>query len=199
MTNSEERFIREARSGSPASFSRLVEIYQERAVRAAYAFVGNFEDARDLAQEAFVKAYQNLADFREESRFYTWFYRILMNTCKDFLRKKNVRRHLFFWMGPRDGEEGEESDPAADAVSTARTAREEAMDRELGGEIFKQMDRLPHQQRTAFTLRYLEGLSLEETALHMGLTVGAVKATLWQACQKMKKFLGAVWEEEVAL
>lgn len=193
INSREEVLIEKAREGDPVSFSALVEMYQERAVRIAYSFVGNFEDARDIAQEAFVKAYDHLAEFKEESKFYTWLYRIIVNACKDFLRKKKIRQHLSFW-SRRDGEK-EEADPPIEAVDSAKDAAEELINRELGDEIYKALEKLPFQQRSAFTLRYLEGLSLQETAEAMNLSIGAVKANVWQAGEKMKKFLSPMAEE----
>src|SRR3989338_5903260 len=142
-TGKEEELVLQARGGDLKSFSALVQIYQERAIRIAHSFVGNFEDARDMAQEAFVKAYENLDSFKEESRFYTWFYRILVNTCKDFLRKKKVRRHLSFWLN-RDGD-GEEIDPVMNVETHAKNAAQELDDKELGAAIYKALDRLPFQ------------------------------------------------------
>ena len=183
----ERDLITKACGGDLSSFSALVEMHQERVIRAAYSFVGNFEDARDLAQEAFVKAYENLNDFRQESRFYTWLYRIVANLSKDFLRKKKVRQNISFWFGRG---EDEETDPVMNIEAKAKNADEELVNKELGGEIRGALDKLPLQQRAAFTLRYLEGLDIGEIAESMGITEGAVKATLWQACQKMRKNLG---------
>ena len=182
----EALLIQQAQGGDVRSFSALVEIYQERAVHIAYSFLGNFEDAKDIAQEAFVKSYDNLSGFKTESRFYTWFYRILVNTCKDFLRKKKVRKHLNFWLNRNGDEEG---NPLENIADHGTNALQNIVNRELGDEILKAVDQLPFQQRSAFNLRYLEGMSLEEIAAVMGLSLGAVKATLWQAGQKMKKFL----------
>ena len=182
----ESDLIGRAREGDIDSFSRLVELYQERAIRTAYSILGNMEDARDQAQEAFLKAYQRLSDFKVQSRFYTWFYRILVNTCKDFLRKKKVRGFVMLWTG-RGEEEGDR--PFPDAVDESPGADEALMSRELTGEIHRALERLPLQQRTAFALRYLDGFSVAETAESMDLSEGAVKAHLWQAGQKMKKIL----------
>jgi len=176
--------ISQARDGDISSFSALVEIYQERAVRTAYSFLGNMEDARDSAQEAFVKAYDQLPRFNADSRFYTWFYRILINCCKDFLRKKKSRPTVSFWAREEEGMDLTETLPAKD-----KDAAQSLANKELGDEIYKALETLPFQQRSAFTLRYLDGLSLEEIAESMDLSVGAVKAHLWQAGQKMKKLL----------
>src|SRR3989338_8475655 len=114
IVKNENELIQQARSGDIKSFSALVEIYQERAVHIAYSFLGNFEDARDIAQEAFVKAYESLQSFKAESKFYTWFYRILVNACKDFLRKKRTRWSLMAWLPPAQDLEEDPMNNVAD-------------------------------------------------------------------------------------
>jgi RNA polymerase sigma-70 factor (ECF subfamily) len=160
-------------------------MHEERVIGAAYGFLGNWEDARDVAQEAFVKAYENLSSFRQESKFYTWLYRIAANLSKDFLRKKKLRR----WMGLASVPVDEENDPVLTLPGRDADSLKQMENKELGGEIDKALQKLPMQQRTAFTLRYFEGLSLEEIGQVMGITTGAAKATLWQAGQKMKREL----------
>ena len=187
----EALLVESARRGDLKAFSALVEACQERAVRAAYSWVGNYEDARDLAQEAFVKAYENLARFKGESRFYTWFYRILSNGCTDHLRKKKVRRAISFWSADESHEDAEEKIPDA-----SHNAKEELLNRELGEEIYRAMEGLPARQKSVFMLRYLDGMSLEEIASSLRLSTGAVKAHLWQAARKMKDFLNVYLEPE---
>lgn len=183
----EKSLIERARGGDTDSFSALVELHQERALHAANGFVGNIEDARDLAQEAFIKAYENLDSFKLDSKFYTWYYRILMNTCKDFLRKKKVRKTFSFFFGK--DEEGNEADPVADIADKQESVRE-GMDRKhFGVAVQDALDRLPFRQKSAFVLRYTEGMPLDEIADSMQISVGAVKANLWQAGQKMKVLL----------
>ena len=184
----EETLVRQARQGDLKSFSALVGRYQEQAIHAAYSFLGNFEDARDVAQEAFLKAYQNSSHFDGRSRFYTWFYRILVNRCKDFLRKKKARPWILFW---KDRHEEGALDPFESIPASGRNALEELVDQEIEMGIWKALNGLPFQQRSVFTLRYLEGLKLEEIAESLSLSVGAVKAHLWQAGQKMKKRLSS--------
>jgi RNA polymerase sigma-70 factor, ECF subfamily len=188
----EKELIEKARRGDTDSFSALVESHQQRAIHAARSLVGNLEDARDLTQEAFVKAFRNLEGFKSESRFYTWFYRILMNTCKDFLRKKNLRRAFSFW-GPAPAEE--ETDPLASVPDRSPNAASAMASRELGSALDAALEKLPFRQKSVFALRYLEGMSLDEIAESLGLTTGAVKAHLWQAGQKMKIFLKDQWTE----
>lgn len=193
-TVSESLLILQAQGGDLKSFSALVEIYQERAVTVAYSFLGNFEDARDLAQEAFIRAHEKISTFKAESRFYTWFYRILANLCKDFLRKKKVRKTISFFTGGRDEEDREEV--SARVPSRAKDAGAILVNEELGEKILKAMERLPFQQKSVFALRYLEELSLAEIAESLKLSEGAVKAHLWQAGQKMKKSLGDYLQPE---
>ncbi len=153
----------------------------------AYALTGSWEDARDLAQEAFVKAYENLEGFKSESRFYTWFYRILSNGCKDHLRKKKVRAAISFFSGG-----GGETETAAEerVADRGENAKEALLNRELGGQLYAAIAKLPFRQKNVFVLRYLEGLSLREIGENMGISPGAVKAHLWQAVRKMKEALG---------
>ena len=187
----ERELIEEARRGDTGSFSVLVELHQERAVRAAWSIVGNLEDARDLAQDAFVKAYEHLDRFDGRSGFYTWLYRILLNTCRDFLRRQKVRRTFSLWFAK--DEDGEEA--AYDPPSTAPNAREDAQSRMLGEAANQALERLPDRQREASVMRYFEGLDLKAIAEATGTSVGAVKASLWHAAQKMREALKLFWTE----
>ena len=187
----EKELVRQAREGDIQAFALLVEKYQQRAIHIANSFVGNFEDARDAAQEAFVKAYEHLNDFEEHSRFYTWFYRIVVNTCKDFLRKKKFRDHFSLWFGNEKGDLA----IALDLPDRAKNAGEELANREIGLELKRSMEKLSLRQRSVFTLRYLEGLKLEEISETLGLSMGTVKAHLWQATNKMRSMLYDLWED----
>ncbi len=183
----EDALVRSALGGDAGAFGDLVRMHQERAIRIA-AGLTNFEEARDLAQEAFVKAYENLSRFKAQSRFFTWFYRILVNVCRDHLRKKMRTTQIFVRAAEPEDPDQMRAEPA-----DARTpdARQNLLSRELGGKIREGLETLPFRQKTAFTLRYLDGLSLELIAQTMGLSVGAVKAHLWQAGEKMRRHLGA--------
>lgn len=174
-----------ARQGDAQAFSRLVEIYEEKAIHTAYAFLGNMEDARDAAQESFVKAYRSLGSFKGQSQFSTWLIRIVINQCKDALRKRKSRG-FFLFLKPADEDD---KDPIESAESKAPDSRRQLMDREIEQQVRQALETLPFQQKSVFTLRYLEGMSLEEIAETLNVSTGAVKAHLWQAGQKMKKNL----------
>ncbi len=193
----EAEFLSRSRSGDTQVFSAVVEFYQERAIRIAYSFLGNWEDARDSAQEAFIKAFKNLGSFKAESRFYTWFYRILANECKDFLRKKKIRGFISLWTGRVSGGKTEEESPEVKVAAKGSDALKQLEDKELGEKIFSVIRKLPFQQQNVFSLRYLEGLSMEEIANQMSLSVGAVKAHLWQAGQKVREILKKTMNVEI--
>lgn len=183
----ERSWIAAARKGDKQAFSALVSRYQERAVRTAYSFLGNWEEAADQAQEAFVKAYFHLKRFKGESAFFTWFYRILINQCKDCLRRKKNRLGFSLSNQAEKEDEGERStlEEIAGPFDTARGA----LDAELETEILKAKSELPPRQQMIFTLRYFEDKPLQEIADILNLSLGAVKANLWQALEKMKKYL----------
>lgn len=181
--------IEKAKARDTYAFSVLVKRHQEKALHVAYSFLGNREDAREAAQDAFVKAYDSLQSFKGGSQFSTWIYRILVNQCKDYLRKKKVRRNLTVTM--REPEEEERTRAEDKVPSHYADARAEMMNREMGSTIREAMETLPAQQRSAFALRYLEGFSMAEIADTLKISEGAVKAHLWQAAQKMQKQLAS--------
>lgn len=186
----EKELIEKAKAQDRAAFSELVKRHQEKMLHAAYSFLGNREDASDAAQEMFVKAYHSLPGFKGNSSFSTWLYRILANQCKDFLRKKNVRKNLSVSLR-RDEEDTNAVLPEEKIPSAQLDALEQLESREMGSLIQEAVGTLPFQQKSVFTLRYMEGLSLQEIADSLELSEGAVKAHLWQASQKMQKRLVA--------
>jgi RNA polymerase sigma-70 factor (ECF subfamily) len=170
-----------ARQGSEAAFTELIRRHKEKAVQLAYAAVGNYEDAKDISQEAFVKAYRALKDFHGEAQFSTWFYRILMNAAKDFHRRKRWTNFLA-WKAAEDMDRFFEQVPGRGAAPG-----QGALDEELGARMAKAIEKLPAQQRWIFTLRFVEGLSLREIGEVTQLAEGTIKAALHFAVQKFKK------------
>ena len=178
--------VRRVCAGETDAYAQLVERYQERAVRLAFGLVHHWEDARDISQDAFVKAYQRLDAFREEAAFSTWFYRIVVNTCRDFQRRRRVRA----WVSldaPVDAEGEERS--LFEPPSHAALPDAQAADRELGAALTRAIDQLPDRQRTAFILKHLEGLSIEETAGVLQCASGTVKAHLFHAAAHLQRAL----------
>ncbi len=187
VENQERKLTVRAREGDVQAFGALVALYQERSIRLAYSLLGNWEDSRDAAQEAFVKAYQALKSFKSESLFSTWFYRILVNHCRDFQRRRKVRSHLAQDITGFAGEDETPPENRIPSVSPDPLAR--TLDRELETRIREDLKTLPERQRTVFSLRYFDGMTLHEIAQTLMISEGAVKAHLWQAGEKMKSRL----------
>ncbi|MBI3317829.1 MAG: sigma-70 family RNA polymerase sigma factor [Candidatus Omnitrophica bacterium] len=177
--------------GDTGRYGELVSRHQAKAWKLAYSFVGNFEDAKELSQNGFVKAYLHLREFRGKARFSTWLYRIIVNECKDFLKKKARQPGTFSLSQGLEDEEIplEIPDPKGDPRSSA-------FDREVARQLARRVKELPMNQRTAFVLRHFQGLSLLEVSEAMGCRVGTVKAHLFRATEHLRICLKPLLGEE---
>lgn len=174
----ERRWIAACQSGDQGAFDRLVERYQRDIYRLCYRYVNNHEDANDMAQEAFIRAYRALGKFRGDSSFSTWLYRIAVNTCLNF---KALRRP------PQD----ELPDTLADG---GRPAVERLERDERARRVREAVQTLPEKQRATVILKVYHDLSHEEVAQTLGATVGTVKANLFHALANLRKRLGPAAE-----
>ncbi|MBI4115623.1 MAG: sigma-70 family RNA polymerase sigma factor [Candidatus Omnitrophica bacterium] len=190
LDKSDLDLVIEAREGKEAAYSELVRRHMEKAVQLASIAVGNYEDAKDVSQEAFVKAYHGLKKFEMKSKFSTWFYRILMNTAQDFVRKRNWKRFLI-WKEESKMEEFFERRESAVASPKVRV-----LQKELGEHIARAIKNLPFKQQWVFTLRFMEGFSIQEISESVQVSEGTVKATLHFAIQKFKKEILPYLQEE---
>ncbi len=167
-------------------YGEVVDRYQLAAWKLAYSFVGNFEDAKELSQNGIVKAYRHLNGFRGKARFSTWLYRIIVNECKDFFKRK-ARQPLTV---PLALEDPESNDPVLfDLADPTGDPRDVMENKELGKKISEAIKRLPMKQQTAFILCHLHGLPLEEAARVMGVRLGTVKAHLFRATESLRTSL----------
>ena len=168
--------------GDVDQYAELVTRYQRAGWKLAYSFVGNMEDAKELSQNGFIKAYQHLKTFRRRAKFSTWLYRIIVNECKDFFRRTNRRPPLVSLAGDADADEAvvfEVADPSGDP-------RDRLANEELARQLQAAIQTLAGRQHAAFALHHLNGLSLEETAAVMGCRIGTVKAHLFRACEQLR-------------
>jgi RNA polymerase sigma-70 factor (ECF subfamily) len=179
-------------NGDGTAYRGLVEKYQTRVYAMVYGMVRNREDARDLTQDAFVKAYRNLDSFRLESSFYTWLYRIAMNLAIDFVRKRRRRESGGFDEGiaTRDGDGGIAEVHHEDGPSRQLERKQ------LFSKIMDAMEQLPEDQRQVILLRELEGLQYKEIADVMGIPEGTVMSRLFYARKKLQKLLSGDPEAE---
>lgn len=171
--------------GDPTAYRGLVERYQERVYTVVYGLVRNREDARDLAQESFVRAYQNLKSFRVESSFYTWLYRIAMNTALDHLRRQKMRRHEAYEEGVATRETGSVLSDGAHRDTAHRSLER----KQLHARLMAALDELPEDQRQVIVLREVDGLSYKEISEVMEIPEGTVMSRLYYARRKLKSVL----------
>lgn len=178
--------------GDVDRYAELVTRYQPAAWKLAYSFVGNWDDAKELSQNGFVKAYQHLRAFRKQAKFSTWLYRIVVNECKDFFKRKARRPRMV----PLGSDENPDEAIVFEVADPAGGPSEVLASRELARRVQEAVGELADQQRTAFRLHHLNGLSLEETADVMKCRVGTVKAHLFRACERLRAALSPYLREQ---
>jgi RNA polymerase sigma-70 factor (ECF subfamily) len=181
----DNRLIRQAQQGDTQAFEELVRQYDRAVLRLAIHLTGSLEDGQDVYQEAFLRAYINLKNFRFECSFYTWIYRIVTNLCLDHLRKKHSRmRDLTTTISP-DGEEEKVVERMPDQSATASPERSLA-GRELRDRICRALGTLTPRERTVFELKHYHGLRLRTVAGMLNTTEGTIKNTLFRATHKLR-------------
>lgn len=173
----DQRLVERAQSGEKHAFDLLVAKYQRKLSRLLSRFIRDPAEVEDVAQEAFVKAYRALPSFRGDSAFYTWLYRIGINTAKNYLVALGRRAPTTTEF---DSEEAEGFDDA-DQLRDINTPESLLMSKQIGTTVNQAMDELPQELRTAITLRELEGLSYEEIAAVMNCPIGTVRSRIFRA------------------
>src|SRR5438874_6346309 len=182
----EERgLVKKAQGGDLAAFDDLVRRYQERIYATIYHMTSNHEDAHDLAQESFIKAYQALKSFKGDSSFFTWVYRIAVNKTINFLKQRKNKTH----MSLNDLDFNAEHDPDLVALGSDNTPRRDVNLIELQEKLNGAMQKLSEIHRLAVTLSDVQGLSLDEISKIMGCNTGTVRSRLFYARQQLQAYL----------
>ena len=177
--------IREAQAGSRAAFDVLVRQYEHQVLRLALHLTGSEHDAEDIYQEAFLKAYRYIGNFRFECSFYTWIYRIVTNLCLDQLRRRKTRREDHAVVVDRSGDEIDLLASVSDDRSFSNPARE--LDRKLLGErIQAALGKLTPRERMVFELKHYQGLRLRTIGEMLSTTEETAKNTLFRATKKLR-------------
>ncbi len=183
----EDRLLSLARQGEVAAFEALIEGYEERIYNLAFRMLGNAEDARDAAQETFLKAYSGLQRFRGDASFSTWIYRIARNVCLDVLRRRSKGR-TYSLDEPIDLDDGQVSRQ----IPVDRPGPEDSvMEREIRDGINLALAELPEHHRSVVVLRDIEGFTYEEIADILKIELGTVKSRLYRARSSLHDLLAA--------
>ncbi|MGD0349599.1 MAG: sigma-70 family RNA polymerase sigma factor [Verrucomicrobiota bacterium] len=181
----EEALVRRVRRGDLEAYDELVRRYQERIYATIYHMTSNHEDANDLAQESFIKAFQALKTFKGGSSFYTWLYRIAVNKTINFLKQRKNRIH----MSLNDLDFNAEHDPDLVAFVSDKTPRREAGLAELQEKLNAAMLKLSEPHRLVVVLHDVQGLSHDEIAKIMDCNIGTVRSRLFYARQQLQGYL----------
>jgi RNA polymerase sigma-70 factor (ECF subfamily) len=185
----EASLIRAAQRGDSDAFERLVRAYDQSVLRIAMNLLHSPEEARDVYQEAFLKVFRNLHQFRFDCSFHTWLYRVVTNVCFDHLRRRKVRKEESTVVETPDGP----VDPAGKIEEEGPAANPERQmwNRELSDGITAALETLTPRERMVFELRHYEGLKLRAIGEILGTTEEAAKNCLFRATQKMRSGLEA--------
>ena len=185
MTREQEYLIvQRVLEGDTNAFEELVLEYEKKVYNVALRMLNNSEDAADMTQEAFIKAYNSLQSFRGDSKFSVWLYRIVSNVCLDFLRSKNRRPTVSLSVEDDDGEDAQLD------VADESQSPELLLDRKLTRDSVRRgLDSLPPDYRQILLLREIQGLSYDEIAQALSLGVGTVKSRIFRARKRLCTFL----------
>jgi RNA polymerase sigma-70 factor (ECF subfamily) len=172
----DQSLVLRVQQGDKSAFDLLVLKYQHRIVHLVNRYVKDPSEAQDVAQDTFIKAYRALADFRGESAFYTWLYRIAINTAKNYLLSRS-RRHFDNEIEVQDAEQVEN----AAQLKDMDTPENLLMNEQIVKVIKEAIEKLPEEMRIAITLREFEGMSYEEIAEAMDCPIGTVRSRIFRA------------------
>ncbi len=184
------QLVERVREGDKRAFGLLVEKYRRRVIRLLSRMVRNPEDMEDIAQETFIKAYRALPQFRGDAAFYTWLYRIAVNTAKNHLVARGKAMRTVSDHAVNDDDEPDERLVAQDN----NTPESELLSKQVAIAVNEAVDALPEELRQAITLREMEGLSYEEIAETMDCPIGTVRSRIFRAREaissKLRPILG---------
>ena len=181
MVATDEELVSAFRSGDLSAFDTLVQRWERKIQGAVYRIMGSGEDARDLAQETFLRAYRGLATFKSEARFSSWLYQIALNLCRDRLRQRRGKTLVSI----------EDLDPATAAriERTEATAQDLVEAKDLGRLVASAMSELPEEQREVIVLKEYQGLTFQEIADSLDVPVSTVKTRLYRGLVQMRERL----------
>jgi RNA polymerase sigma-70 factor (ECF subfamily) len=176
-------FVTKARAGDADAYRVLVERHSRSLFRLAFRMTGNEQDAEDVVQESFLRAYRQLAKFDERASFGTWLYRIAVNASLDLVRSRKRRNEQLAPVDP------EMDDPVLSLPSHVPAPDRMAMSGQVRDRVSEAMNELSASERTAFVLRHFEGMCIEDVSRVLGCQPGAAKHSVFRAVQKLRRAL----------
>ena len=176
--------VRKVLQGDVNAFEKLVTEYEKAVYAIAQRMTGNPEDAADMTQETFIKAYNSLGSFRGDSKFSVWLYRIANNVCLDFLRSRSRKPTVSLSVEDDEGDETQLD--VADESQSPELLLERGLTRDA---VRRGLDTLPPDYKQILLLREIQGLSYEEIASALGIDLGTVKSRIFRARKKLCTFL----------
>ncbi|HKC53951.1 MAG TPA: RNA polymerase sigma factor RpoE [Burkholderiales bacterium] len=186
----DRQLVERAQRGDKHAFELLVSKYQRKLARLLARFIRDPVEVEDVAQEAFIKAYRALPSFRGDSAFYTWLYRIGINTAKNYLVAMGRRAPTTTEFNSEDAESFEDGEQLRDI----NTPESMMMSKEIARTVNDTMEQLPEELRDAITLRELEGLSYEDIATIMNCPIGTVRSRIFRAREAIAEQLRPLLE-----
>src|SRR5262245_28168392 len=183
MTRTDEELVARSKTGDTESFNQLVKRWERPIFALAYRTLGREEDARDVTQETFLRAFRALSGFKGDAKFSSWLYRIALNLCRDWIRKERRAPIVAVPDGVEVEQLAAERGPVASVEDLAARA-------ELSRGVAKAMERLPQEQRQAIILKEYHGLTFQEIADLMRCPLSTVKTRVYQGLSTLRKELG---------
>jgi RNA polymerase sigma-70 factor (ECF subfamily) len=193
MTRTDEDLVTRATAGDVDSFNQLVTRWERPVYALAYRTLGREEDARDVVQEAFLRAFRGLKGFKGQAKFSSWLYRITLNLCRDWIRRE---RRAPIVQVP---EGTDPVDLADERMAPTESVEELVARREMSSAVSKAMAELPEEQRTAIMLKEYHGLTFQEIAEMLDCPLSTVKTRLYQGLSVLRRRLERRQAEEASL
>ena len=187
----EKELILKLKKNDEIAFGLVVDLFSKKVYNTCIGMLQNLEDAQDVTQEIFITIHLNIKDFKEESSLSTWIYRISVNKCLEFIRKKNRKKRsgIFRSIFSSDGEKALENHSDFSHPGIQLENKERSII------LFKAIGLLPEQQQTAYVLHKVEQVSYNEIAVIMDVSLSAVESLIFRAKQNLKKHLATYYQE----
>lgn len=185
MDKEEEQLIKKAQRGNLQAFEDLVHQYDAKIMRLIFNMVNDVEDTRDLYQEVVIKVFKSINKFRFQSQFFTWLFRITINTCLNY--RKRIASHSYASL--EEYETGEQTNWKIVTAMGNQNPEQEVLNSELHLQIQQALDQLSPRERAVFILRHYHGHKLNQIAVIMNCSEGTIKNYMFRAVKKLKKLL----------